>query len=120
MRWREMPVIALLVLAVVLCKCSRENTGEPTVSVVVGTVSDKESGSPIDSATVSPRVGPDTTDNLLSAEMTDIEGRYRLIAGYYGGDVYVLAEKDGFTSMMQDAYLRKHDTVVVNFELERR
>ena len=114
-----MVVLLVLVSAVFIFSCETgRDMWDPPPGFVVGIVYEKDTGFPVDSALISARVGADTADNLLSTEVTDTSGHYRLFAGYYGGDVYVLAERDGFTSEMQDAYLRKHDTVVVNFELE--
>lgn len=119
MKVRNLAVVLICIIAM-LSGCGRENTGPlPPPGLIVGTVSDKDSGSPIDSALVSARVGPDTTDNLLAAGMTDTNGSYRLYAGCYEGDVYVSAEKEGFVSEMSDAYLKKYIKVVVNFELEK-
>jgi hypothetical protein len=120
MRWRKKAVVILLMLAILTYVCSKEDIIEWPPGFVVGTVIDKDSGTSIDSVIISATLGPDTTDSLLPVTMTDTNGYYSFVAGHYEGDVYVLAEKDGFEPEMLDAYLRKDDTVVVNFELKRQ
>lgn len=116
-------VTTLVLLTVALISCSKDNSVdivEWPPSVVVGTVTEGTSGTPIDSATISARSGPDSTDKALGTETTDIDGRYRLMVGFYEGEVYVVANKVDFAPDTQAAYVRKYDTVVVNLELDRR